>query len=107
MKSQRERIKRQYYGLQKLRKLDHGYCEKRQQRLIQLGRILRVMDDEETEWKLQRTRILEQDTSESDIDANVPAILILLALSSPLWLLGLCIRKICLRGMGFEARGRH
>lgn len=101
-KAQQERIK---YKERKLQKLEHSYREKRQQRLIQIGRIMRIMDNDEREWKLRRMRILEKDTSGSTINADIHAILILLALVSPLWLLGLCIRKLCLRGMGSKARG--
>lgn len=71
-----------------------------------MGRILRVMEDKEREWKLQRTRILEEGSGSAN-DANVLAILILLVLGSPLWLLGLCIRTICLRGMLSRVCGRR
>lgn len=87
--------------MRKLQKLEHSYREKRQQRLIQVGRILRIMEDEEREWKLQRTRILEKEASGSADDANVPAILILLVLGSPLWLLGCVFAQYVFEGWGY------
>lgn len=55
---QEERARRDECGDQKLRKLEHAYCPKRQVRLMQVNRILRIMEDEEREHKLQRSRLL-------------------------------------------------
>lgn len=90
---QEEKARRDERRDRKLQKLEHAYCEKRQVRLMQVNRILRIMEDEEREHKLQRNQLLGE-ASGASVTANLFIIFFLLTLSSPLWLLILGICKI-------------
>ncbi|RAK90089.1 hypothetical protein BO79DRAFT_262578 [Aspergillus costaricaensis CBS 115574] len=76
----------------KLQALEQLYRQRRQARINQINRILRMMEDEERDQKVQRRKILGESSGASD-SMDALFILILLALSSPLWLSGLVVRK--------------
>lgn len=80
----------------KLQKSEQEYHRRRQARLNQLNRILRVMEDEERDQKVQRSMIIGE-LPGANISMDALFMLILLAMSSPFWLLGLGIRRIGLR----------
>ncbi|KAJ0414151.1 hypothetical protein BJY00DRAFT_319112 [Aspergillus carlsbadensis] len=76
----------------KLRVLDQDYQRMRQLRLEQLNRLHSLLEDEEKIWHIRRSVLLEDTGALPPMDDN--AVLAILALTSPLWLLCLFIRTL-------------
>ncbi|GKZ64979.1 hypothetical protein AnigIFM60653_007659 [Aspergillus niger] len=77
----------------KLQKLEQKCHQRRQVRTNQINRILRMMEDEERDRKVQLRKILGEQFG-ANVSTDALFILTLLALSSPFWLFGLAIRKL-------------
>ncbi|KAB8227904.1 uncharacterized protein BDW43DRAFT_316415 [Aspergillus alliaceus] len=77
---------------QKLHILDQNHRRMRQLRLTQLNRLRSLLEHEEKVRKIQRSVLLEDTSLSYPADDN--AVSVILALSSPLWLLCLFIRTI-------------
>jgi hypothetical protein len=76
----------------KLYILDQNYCRMRQLRLTQLNHLRSLLEHEEKVWKNRRSVLLEDTSLSFPTDDN--AVLVILTLSSPLWLLCLFIRTV-------------
>jgi hypothetical protein len=87
IKAKEEEIK-----AQKLHVLDQEYERMRQLRLAQLDRLRSLLEHEEKIWKIRRSALL-QDTRVS-FSMDDTAVLAILALTSPLWLLCLLLRTL-------------
>ncbi|KAL2848302.1 hypothetical protein BJX68DRAFT_267744 [Aspergillus pseudodeflectus] len=87
IKAKEEEIK-----AQKLRVLDQEYERMRQLRLAQLDRLRSLWEHEEKIWKIRRSALLQETRVSFSMDDT--AVLAILALTSPLWLLCLLIRTL-------------
>lgn len=83
--------------VKKIEKIDSQYYELRRQRLGQISHIIRLMQDEERDWKRRRPRIKMPGTCFND-DISSMLILMLLALVFPFWLCCVFVRKIWFTG---------
>ena len=83
--------------VRKLQKLEQEYRRRRQVRLNQINRILRMMENEDRDQKAQRRMIIGE-PSGANVGVDALFMLIFLAMSSPLWLFGLVIHRIVMRG---------
>jgi hypothetical protein len=79
------------YMSYKLQELDRDYYQQRQVRLTQVDRVHYIMAIEEKEWRFHRTRYLKGEASTVNFSSCISFMLVLLAISAPLWL-GLFIR---------------
>ncbi|GLA50064.1 hypothetical protein AnigIFM63604_006083 [Aspergillus niger] len=76
----------------KLQRLEQTYRQRWQVRMEKINRILLMTKDEERDLKIQRRKIFGEPFG-AKLSTDALFILILLALSSPLWLFGLVVRK--------------
>lgn len=78
---------------EKVKRIDSQYYELRQQRLRRISHFIRLMQDEEKEWKRRRSWIIMSGACDNDDILSI-LILVLLALGSPIWLCLVFLHKI-------------
>lgn len=76
-----------------IERIDSQYYELRQQRLKQISHIVKLMQNEEKDWKLRRPSVTISGTQYED-NASFLLFLVLIAIVSPFWLCYIFARKI-------------
>lgn len=86
---------RSQYQADKLQRIQQKFIERKEWECAQLNQIKRRMREEEELFQRQRAEILRENLVHLSVEEKIPPMLVLLALSSPIWLTGVLIYDIC------------
>ena len=79
----------------KLQRIQHRFIEWKEWECAQLTKIRGRMREEEDVLQRQRAEILKDNLLHLNIEEQIAPMLVLLAISSPIWLMGMLIYDVC------------